>query len=87
MRPVAYGSMSSERVTVSLPAEVLAEAKQAVRAGTAASVSAYVAEAVQARLRRDRALTALSDLYGGAPPADELTAREALGAGRTAAAP
>ncbi|MQA15687.1 MAG: hypothetical protein GEV09_16445 [Pseudonocardiaceae bacterium] len=72
--------MSTERVTVSLPADLLAEARHAVQTGTATSVSAYIAEAVRARLRRDRALTALSDLYGGAPPDEELAAaRDALG--------
>lgn len=71
--------MNCERVTVSLPADLLVEARHAVATGTAPSVSAYVAEAVRARLNRERALTALSDLYGGAPPDEELAAaRDAL---------
>ena len=66
--------MRSERITVSLPADVLAEARDAVRRGNATSLSAYVAEALAARQRRDRSLAALADLYGGPPPADELAA-------------
>ncbi|MBP2370719.1 hypothetical protein [Pseudonocardia parietis] len=66
--------MRSERVTVTLPAELVAEARDAVSRGTAASLSAYVAEAVQARQHRDRSLATLASLYGGPPPADELDA-------------
>ncbi|MHA6796447.1 hypothetical protein ACVGVM_23485 [Pseudonocardia bannensis] len=66
--------MRSERVTVSLPAELVAEARDAVRRGSAASLSAYVAEAVSARQLRDRSLATLADLYGGPPPPDELDA-------------
>ncbi len=71
--------MRTERVTVSLPAELMAEARNAVRRGTARSISAYIAEAVSTRQLRDRSLAALADLYGGPPPADELAeARRAL---------
>lgn len=66
--------MRSERVTVTLPAELVAEARDAVERGSAASLSAYVAEAVKARQDRDRTLATLADLYGGPPPADELDA-------------
>jgi antitoxin ParD1/3/4 len=59
---------------VSLPADVLAEARDAVRRGHATSLSAYVAEALAARQRRDRSLAVLADLYGGPPPPDELAA-------------
>jgi len=64
--------MRTERVTVSLPSELLAEARDAVQRGAAASISAYVAEAVSARQLRDRSLAALASLYGGPPPPDEL---------------
>jgi antitoxin ParD1/3/4 len=64
--------MRTERVTVSLPAELMAEARNAVRRGAARSISAYVADAVSARQLRERSLAALADLYGGPPPADEL---------------
>ena len=66
--------MRSERLTVTLPAEMVTEARDAVRRGSAASLSAYVAEAVAARQSRDRSLAALSDLYGGPPPPAELDA-------------
>jgi antitoxin ParD1/3/4 len=64
--------MRTERVTVSLPAELVAEARRAVRSGAARSISAYVADAMSARQLRDRSLAVLADLYGGPPPADEL---------------
>jgi antitoxin ParD1/3/4 len=71
--------MRSERVTVSLPADLLSEARNAVRRGAAASISAYVAEAVAARQLRERSLATLADLYGGPPPPDELAeARKSL---------
>ena len=66
--------MHTERVTVSLSADVAAAARQAVEAGNAPSVSAYVAGAVRARLDRERALTQLSTLFGGPPPVDALEA-------------
>lgn len=71
--------MRSERVTVSLPAELIAEARNAVRRGAARSISAYVAEAVSARQHRDRSLATLADLYGGpTPPAELAAARRTL---------
>jgi antitoxin ParD1/3/4 len=64
--------MRTERLTVSLPAELVAEARDAVRRGAARSISAYIADAMSARQLRDRSLAALADLYGGPPPPDEL---------------
>jgi antitoxin ParD1/3/4 len=64
--------MRTERVTVSLPADLLAEARNAVRRGAARSISAYITDAVSARQLRDRSLATLADLYGGPPPPDEL---------------
>jgi antitoxin ParD1/3/4 len=79
--------MRTERVTVSLPAELMAEARNAVRRGAARSISAYVADALSARQLRDQSLAALADLYGGPPPADELAqARRTLRLVRPAAA-
>jgi len=66
--------MHAERVTVSLPAEVAAAARQAVESGEAPSVSAYVAGAVQARLARERGLAKLAKLFGGPPPDEALDA-------------
>jgi len=66
--------MHTERVTVSLPAEVAAAARQAVESGGAPSVSAYIAGAVQARLARERGLAELAKLFGGPPPDEALDA-------------
>ena len=65
-------AMRTERITVSLPADLVAEARRAVRRGTARSISAYVTEAVAARQDRERSLATLADLYGGPPPPDQL---------------
>jgi antitoxin ParD1/3/4 len=73
-------SMSTKRVTVSLPEEIAAEAEAAVEAGDAKSVSAYVAGALQAQQARRQAFAALEKLYGGRPSAEALAeARRVLG--------
>ena len=64
--------MGSERVTVSLPADLMDEVRAAVGRGTATSISAYIAEAVAARRLRERSLATLADLYGGPPPDEQL---------------
>jgi antitoxin ParD1/3/4 len=66
--------MHMERVTVSLPAEVAAAARQVVESGDAPSLSAYVAGAVRARLAQERGLAELAKLFGGPPPAEALDA-------------
>lgn len=71
--------MRTERVTVSLPADLLAEARDAVGRGTSESLARYIAEAMAARQLRERSLAVLADLYGGPPPPDELAqARRSL---------
>ncbi|MEJ2871016.1 hypothetical protein WCD74_24850 [Actinomycetospora sp. OC33-EN08] len=69
--------MSAERITVSLPAEVVAAARTAVEAGAAESVSAYVAQALSARQSKARALAQLEDALGGRPPVEALNAARA----------
>lgn len=64
--------MSAERVTVSLPPEVLARARDAVAAGEAESVSAYVAQALAARQSKAKALSQLGEVLGGRPPVEAL---------------
>lgn len=64
--------MRTERVTVNLPAELVAEARTAVGRGAAPSLATYVAEAIASRQLRERSLASLADLYGGPPPPDEL---------------
>jgi hypothetical protein len=52
--------MSSAKVALSMPAEVLRLAKKEVAAGRAKSLSSFVAEAVDEKLRRDE-LTKILD--------------------------
>ena len=59
--------MRTERVTVSLPAELVTEARNAVSAGQPGA-SRPTSPTVSARQLRDRSLAALADLYGGPPP-------------------
>jgi Arc/MetJ-type ribon-helix-helix transcriptional regulator len=69
----------NERVTVSLPTELLAEARRAVEIGAAVSVSSYIADVVSAKAARQRALAELERVFGGPPPAEALEkARRAL---------
>lgn len=67
--------MPGEQITVSVPADVLADAQGAVSAGVAESLSALVADALRDRLSRTRALAELARVLGGAPP---LEARAAV---------
>ncbi|HEY4121889.1 MAG TPA: hypothetical protein VGM56_28680 [Byssovorax sp.] len=52
--------MSTSKVALSIPAEVLDEAKKEVAAGRAKSLSSFVSAAVEEKLRRDK-LSALLD--------------------------
>lgn len=67
--------MTVERITVSLPPEILAGARDAVDAGAAESLSAFVADALRDRLSRTQALAELVRVLGGPPP---LEARAAV---------
>ena len=72
--------MTAERVTVSLPPDVLSSAREAVAAGAAESLSAFVADALRNQLTRTRALAELERVLGGRPPRDVLdTVRRDLG--------
>lgn len=64
--------MNSELESVSLPAELLDQARDLARSGAVGSVAEYVAEAVRLRLAKDRALAQVSRLFGGPPPEDVL---------------
>ncbi len=76
---MGYRAGMNERVTVSLPAELVAEARRAVETGAAPSVSSYVADALSAKAARERALADLERVCGGPPPAEALAwARSAL---------
>lgn len=67
--------MTAERITVSLPPDVLASVRGAVKAGAADNVSSFVADALRDRLSRAHALAELARVLGGPPP---LEARAAV---------
>ncbi len=76
--------MTFERVTVSLPPELLGDARGAVAAGAAESLSAFVAAALRTQLSRAGALEELERVLGGRPPRDVLDAvRRDLGLSRS----
>ncbi len=66
--------MTAERISVTLPPDLVADARGAVAAGAADSMSAFVADAVRSRLRRDRDLAALARVLGGPPPREAIDA-------------
>jgi Arc/MetJ-type ribon-helix-helix transcriptional regulator len=63
--------MATEKITVTVPAEVLESARAAVASGAASSVSAYVSQAVRDRAERERHMAAVEDRWG--PFDDEAT--------------
>ena len=72
------------KIAISLPDELVAAARAAVADGRAASVSAFVADAIEERGRYEDLATLLAEMAAerGAPTAeDRLWAREALGLG------
>ena len=72
--------MSSELESVNIPAELLDEARDAVRQGAVGSVADYVADAVRLRLAKERALAQVTTLFGGPPPEDVVaTVRQRAG--------
>lgn len=72
--------MTAERITVSLPPDVLAGARVAVHAGAADNLSAFVADALRDRLSRTHALAELARVLGGPPPVEARAAvRQAWG--------
>jgi Arc/MetJ-type ribon-helix-helix transcriptional regulator len=69
------------KIAVSLPDELVAAARQAVADGRAASVSAFVAEAISAQRRYDDLAQLLAEMAGDAGPPtaeDRAWARDAL---------
>lgn len=61
--------MTTEKVTVTVPRDVLAQARAAVDAGQASSVSAYVTQAVTQRAERERRAATIAHRWG--PFSDE----------------
>jgi Arc/MetJ-type ribon-helix-helix transcriptional regulator len=54
--------MTSAKIAISLPQELLDDVRRLVAQGRAASVSAYVADALRERVTRDDLLALLDDL-------------------------
>ncbi len=66
--------MTVEKVTVSLPPDIAAAARAAVRSGEAESLSAYVANALRERQARAHGLAELERVLGGRPPQEAIDA-------------
>jgi len=64
--------MNAERVTVSLPPDLLGDVRGAVAAGAAESLSAFVAQALRTQLMRAHALAELERVLGGRPPQEAI---------------
>ena len=82
--PAQYDQSMTTRITVSLPADLVNAANEAVRAGRAASVSAYVAEALAEKTGRENLADFLADWReqaGPASPEETEWAEQALGIG------
>ncbi len=75
--------MTSTKIAVSLPAELVEQARRAVEEGRAASVSAYVARALEEQAKLDDLASLLDDMLAetGGPltPAEQAAADRALG--------
>lgn len=70
------------KIAVSLPDELVADARAAVAEGRAASVSAFIAEALEERSRHGRLADLLAEMAAdaGAPTEDDREwARQVLG--------
>lgn len=62
---------TSEKLTVSLPRPLVHAVREEVKARRIASVSSFVAEAVEAKLDQDRLREVLDEIYAGQPMTDE----------------
>jgi Arc/MetJ-type ribon-helix-helix transcriptional regulator len=74
--------MTHKKIAITLPEEQVAAARQAVAAGRAASVSAYISQALARRDADDELREMLAEVYAQAGPpddADRAWARQALG--------
>jgi hypothetical protein len=69
------GGMTSAKVAISLPKEVLARARAAVRRGDAPSLSAYVSKAIEDKTNDDDLMKMLEEMLeetGGPPTPEEI---------------
>ena len=76
---------ASEKIAVSLPRRLAERARRAVRQGRAPSVSAYVASALEERVKLDELSTLLDEML--AESGGPLTAAERREADRTLGVP
>lgn len=81
--------MTTGKIAVSLPAPQIAAAKQAVREGRAASVSAYVSEALARRQQDDELADLVAEWIAedGQPSAEDYAWADGLLEGTKAAEP
>lgn len=73
--------MTSAKVAVSIPRDVLSEAKKQVRSGRAKSLSAFVTQAVAEKVRRnelEEILDAMDEANGKPSKADQAWAKRVL---------
>ena len=63
----------TERISIELPADQVAQMRELVAAGETGSIASYVSEAVRLRLYRDRSLSELKELFDrkGQSPSEE----------------
>jgi Arc/MetJ-type ribon-helix-helix transcriptional regulator len=73
-------SMTTSKIAVSLPSELVEQAQRAVAEGRAASVSAYVARALEEKAKLDDLASLLDEML--AESGGPLTARERKAADR-----
>jgi len=74
--------MTHRKIAISLPAEQVAAARQAVAEGRATSVSAYISDALARRDADEELQEMLAEIYANAGPpgeADRTWARQVLG--------
>ena len=79
---IRYDESMKRKIAVSLPAELVIHAEAAVRAGRAASVSAYVSDALADKARDDELVDVLDEMdreFGRPSKAAEAWARRVLG--------
>ncbi|MBF6302298.1 hypothetical protein IU459_32865 [Nocardia amamiensis] len=70
----------TRKVTVTVPEEVAATLDNWRDGGTIESVSAFVAESIQAAVDRQKSLATIESVYGGRPPLEMINrGRELLG--------
>jgi len=70
-------SMTRQKIAITLPEEQVAAARRAVAEGRAASVSAYISQALTRRTAEEEMADMLAEIFAetGGPPTEEEQAR------------